>query len=310
VQTGVEMLDVDPVTFDRAYNGVANSTLWFVSHLLFDTASAPVFDARTTREWEAYRQYDDAFAEALARNAAPGAAVLVQDYHLALTPRQLRERRPDLRSALQPHPVGAAGVLLPVADDVARELLLGMLGRRRGRLPLAPLGRRVRALLRGRCSARAGTAGTSATRAGAPGCRCTRWAWTPRAARRGRRAGGPGPAPAAAGRRRRPAAGAPDRPHRAEQEHRAGWRPTASCCAPGPSGTSGRAPRLRLPVAARPARVPRLHRRGAAGRARGQRAVRPPGGCPCTSRSATTTRARWPRTRWPTSCSSTRCATA
>ena len=129
VQPGVEMLDLDPVTFDRAYNGVANSTLWFVSHLLYDTASAPVFDARTAREWEAYRAYDDAFAEALARDAAPGATVLVQDYHLALTPRQLRERRPDLRIGHFSHTPWAPPeyfCLLP--DEVAREVLLGMLG--------------------------------------------------------------------------------------------------------------------------------------------------------------------------------------
>ena len=129
VQTGVEMLDVDRVTFDRAYNGVANSTLWFVSHLLFDTATAPLFDSRTAREWEAYRAYDDAFAEALARNAAPGAAVLVQDYHLSLTPRQLRERRPDLRIGHFSHTPWAPPeyfCLLP--DEVAREVLLGMLG--------------------------------------------------------------------------------------------------------------------------------------------------------------------------------------
>jgi trehalose 6-phosphate synthase len=129
VQPAVEMLDVDPVTFDRAYNGVANSTLWFVSHLLYDTATSPVFDARTAREWEAYRAYDDAFAEALARHAAPGAAVLVQDYHLALTPRQLRDRRPDLRIGHFSHTPWAPPeyfALLP--DAVARELLLGLLG--------------------------------------------------------------------------------------------------------------------------------------------------------------------------------------
>ncbi len=129
VQPGVEMLDLDPVTFDRAYNGVANSTLWFVSHLLYDTASAPVFDARTDRLWEAYREYDDAFAGALARNAAPGAAVLVQDYHLTLTPQQLRERRPDLRIGYFSHTPWAPPeyfCLLP--DEIAREVLLGMLG--------------------------------------------------------------------------------------------------------------------------------------------------------------------------------------
>ncbi|MBC7373441.1 MAG: trehalose-6-phosphate synthase, partial [Frankiales bacterium] len=42
VSPGVVMLDLDPVTFDRAYNGVANALLWFVAHLLFDTATAPV----------------------------------------------------------------------------------------------------------------------------------------------------------------------------------------------------------------------------------------------------------------------------
>ncbi len=129
VLPGVEMLDIDPVTFDRAYNGVANATLWFVAHLLYDTPTAPVFDARTRREWAAYRDYDDAFAEALARSAAPRAAVLVQDYHLALTPRQLRERRPDLRIGHFSHTPWAPPeyfCLLP--DDIAREVLLGMLG--------------------------------------------------------------------------------------------------------------------------------------------------------------------------------------
>lgn len=129
VPAGVEMLELDPVTFDRAYNRVANATLWFVSHLLYDTATAPVFDSRTRREWAAYRAYDDAFAAALAAAAAPGAAVLVQDYHLALTPRQLRERRPDLRIGHFSHTPWAPPEyfsLLP--DGVAREVLVGMLG--------------------------------------------------------------------------------------------------------------------------------------------------------------------------------------
>ncbi|MCW2613480.1 MAG: hypothetical protein JWN08_474, partial [Frankiales bacterium] len=129
VAPGVVMLDIDPVTFDRAYNGVANATLWFVAHLLFDTATAPLFDARSAREWEAYREYGDAFAAALAEQAAIGATVLVQDYHLALTPRQLRERRPDLRIGHFSHTPWAPPEyfsLLP--DDVGREVLLGMLG--------------------------------------------------------------------------------------------------------------------------------------------------------------------------------------
>lgn len=51
--TPVRMLDIDPVVFDRAYNQVANSTLWFVAHLLYATASVPVFDERFRRAWAA-----------------------------------------------------------------------------------------------------------------------------------------------------------------------------------------------------------------------------------------------------------------
>ena len=127
--TQLRMLDIDPVTFDRAYNSVANSTLWFVSHLLYATPSVPVFGERSRREWEAYVAYNDAFAAALAEEAAPGAAVLVQDYHLSVTPRLLRERRPDVRIAHFSHTPWAPPEyfrLLP--DTVARDLLTGLLG--------------------------------------------------------------------------------------------------------------------------------------------------------------------------------------
>jgi trehalose 6-phosphate synthase len=92
----VHMLEIDPGTFSRAYNAVANSTLWFVHHLLFDAASRPVFNGRFRREWASYRLYNQTFADALAANATPGAKVIVQDYHLTLTPHLVRERRPDL----------------------------------------------------------------------------------------------------------------------------------------------------------------------------------------------------------------------
>ena len=127
--TLVRMLEIDPVTFDSAYNSIANSTLWFVSHLLYATPSVPTFGERSRREWAAYASYNDSFAAAIAEEAAPGAAVLVQDYHLSLTPRQLRERRPDLRIAHFSHTPWAPPeyfALLP--DVVARDLLTGLLG--------------------------------------------------------------------------------------------------------------------------------------------------------------------------------------
>ncbi|MBV2152522.1 trehalose-6-phosphate synthase [Kitasatospora sp. SUK 42] len=125
----VRMLDIAPETFADAYNGVANSTLWFVHHLLYSTPTAPSFDAGFRTQWAAYQAYNAAFAEALAAEAAPNAAVLVQDYHLSLAPALLREIRPDLRIGHFSHTPWAPPEyyrLLP--DDVARAVLTGILG--------------------------------------------------------------------------------------------------------------------------------------------------------------------------------------
>ncbi|MEV6835247.1 trehalose-6-phosphate synthase [Streptomyces sp. NPDC051133] len=125
----VRMLDIDAAVHADAYNGIANSVLWFVHHMLYQTPLEPVFDAEFRRQWAAYEAYNRAFAEALAEEAAEGAAVLVQDYHLCLVPGMLRALRPDLRIGHFSHTPWAPPEyfgLLP--DDVAAELLNGILG--------------------------------------------------------------------------------------------------------------------------------------------------------------------------------------
>ncbi|MEU9960791.1 trehalose-6-phosphate synthase [Streptomyces sp. NPDC050982] len=128
-EDGVRMLDIDADTHEAAYNGIANSALWFVHHLLYQTPLEPVFDKEFRRQWAAYEAYNHAFAEALAEEAAEGAAVLVQDYHLTLVPRMLRELRPDLRIGHFSHTPWAPPEyfrLLP--DDIAAKVLGGILG--------------------------------------------------------------------------------------------------------------------------------------------------------------------------------------
>jgi trehalose 6-phosphate synthase len=125
----VRMLALDPHTYDRAYNGIANGTLWFTSHHLYDSATQPVFDSAWRREWAAYVEVNTAFADALAEEAGRGASVVVQDYHLSLVPRLLRERRPDVRIGWFSHtPWAAPDVFRMLPDDVATDLLTGILG--------------------------------------------------------------------------------------------------------------------------------------------------------------------------------------
>ncbi|MFF3613723.1 trehalose-6-phosphate synthase [Streptomyces sp. NPDC002580] len=128
-EDGVRMLAIDPEVHADAYNGIANSVLWFVHHLLYQTPLEPVFDAEFRRKWDAYRAYNRAFAEALAEEAAEGASVLVQDYHLCLVPGMLRELRPDLRIGHFSHtPWAPEDYFRMLPDDIRAELIGGMLG--------------------------------------------------------------------------------------------------------------------------------------------------------------------------------------
>ncbi|MDX3574392.1 trehalose-6-phosphate synthase [Streptomyces sp. ID05-47C] len=128
-EDGVRMLAVPADVHADAYNGIANSVLWFIHHLLYQTPLEPVFDAEFRRQWASYETYNRAFAEALAEEAAEGAAVLVQDYHLCLVPGMLRELRPDLRIGHFSHtPWAPVDYFALLPTDIRAQLLRGMLG--------------------------------------------------------------------------------------------------------------------------------------------------------------------------------------
>jgi trehalose 6-phosphate synthase len=131
-RSAVRMLDIPPDTFDRAYNGVANSTLWFIHHMLYDLPGQPRFGAGFIVDWESFRAYNRAFAVALAGacdgQPRPPRAV-VQDYHLSLVPRMLAELRPGVKIAHFSHTPWAPPEYYSVLPDaVAREVLEGILG--------------------------------------------------------------------------------------------------------------------------------------------------------------------------------------
>ena len=73
------------------YYGLANSGLWPLCHVTF---TRPTFD---DRHWEAYREVNALFADAVIEEAGDRPAlVFIQDYHFGLLPRMLKERNPNL----------------------------------------------------------------------------------------------------------------------------------------------------------------------------------------------------------------------
>jgi trehalose 6-phosphate synthase len=125
----VRMLPIDPATMTGAYTSIANTTLWYLHHVLIDSANPLVFDAAWRRDWASYVAYNEAFADAISAESAERARVLAQDYHLTVLPAMVRARRPDLRISLFTHtPWADPGTFALLPRDVATALLEGMLG--------------------------------------------------------------------------------------------------------------------------------------------------------------------------------------
>jgi len=130
-EDGLDLLPVviDDATYRQAYDVVANTTLWYCHHHLFDLPHRPRFDRHWREAWEGYRAYNRAMADVVAARAGEGADVLVQDYHFSLLGRMLAEARPDLRTVHFLHtPFAAPAMLAVLPDDVRAELLEGMAG--------------------------------------------------------------------------------------------------------------------------------------------------------------------------------------
>ncbi len=77
------------------YEGISNQGLWPLCHVVF---LRPRF---TIRDWQQYQKVNRRFAEAVLEEVGDGPAyVWVQDYHLCLVPKYLREARPDLTTGI------------------------------------------------------------------------------------------------------------------------------------------------------------------------------------------------------------------
>jgi trehalose-6-phosphate synthase len=105
------------------YFGFSNEGLWPLCHIAH---TRPIFRAG---DWKKYREVNQMFAEAVLDEMAGAQkpVVIVQDYHFALLPRLIKQRRPDARVAIFwhiPWPNPEAFGICPWQ----RELLDGLLG--------------------------------------------------------------------------------------------------------------------------------------------------------------------------------------
>lgn len=128
----VRYLDIEPDVFDAYYNHISNRVLWFMHHYLWDTVRSPAFADHVRAAWACYVDVNRRFAQVLAEEgerAAVEPAYLVQDYHLALVPRFLRELRPEALIAHFSHTsIAGPTYFRMLPDSMHEQMLEGMLG--------------------------------------------------------------------------------------------------------------------------------------------------------------------------------------
>jgi trehalose 6-phosphate synthase/phosphatase len=108
---------------DLFYLGFCNKTLWPLFHYF------PTYTEYNQEYWENYRKVNQHFADTIVEIAEPNDMVWIQDYHLMLLPRLLRQQRPDLLTGFFlhiPFPSFEIFRLLPLLWKT--ELLNGVLG--------------------------------------------------------------------------------------------------------------------------------------------------------------------------------------
>lgn len=120
---------VAPEIGRAAYDVIANGTLWFLYHGLFDHARRPRFDRVWHEAWDRYSMFNEAFADTIAEEASTGATVVVNDYHLALVGRYLSRRRPDLATVFFSHTPFCPPEDLAMLPDRARWDLMESMSR-------------------------------------------------------------------------------------------------------------------------------------------------------------------------------------
>lgn len=100
----VKFISPDEATYDGYYNEISNPLLWFLQHSMWDVPRAPMIDKQTWNAWDqGYLPVNRLFARATAEQIerlGVSSLVMLQDYHLYLTPRFLQEIQPRPRPTI------------------------------------------------------------------------------------------------------------------------------------------------------------------------------------------------------------------
>lgn len=95
----VQFIKTEEDIYNRFNGKFANPLLWFIHHSMWFSPYSPCADDELHQAWDSYQYVNSMFAEAISDDVSKSEKtpiVMLQDYHIYLTPKLIREQHPDV----------------------------------------------------------------------------------------------------------------------------------------------------------------------------------------------------------------------
>lgn len=127
----LQFIKTEEDIFNRFNGKFANPLLWFIHHSMWNPPYSPCADEEMHQAWDSYQYVNTKFAEAIGEDISTSnktPIVMLQDYHIYLTPKMIREQHQDVLMSQFVHiPFPAPETFQQLPNHMQIEILEGML---------------------------------------------------------------------------------------------------------------------------------------------------------------------------------------
>lgn len=95
----VQFIKSEEAVYNQFNGKFANPLLWFIHHSMWNPPYSPCADEELHQAWESYKHVNSLFADAISEDihrSKKTPIIMLQDYHIYLTPKMIRKEYPDV----------------------------------------------------------------------------------------------------------------------------------------------------------------------------------------------------------------------
>jgi trehalose 6-phosphate synthase len=127
----VQFVKTEEEVYNNFNGKFANPLLWFIHHSMWNPPYSPCADDELHQAWDSYQYVNSKFAEVIGddvSNSEKTPIVMLQDYHLYLTPKLIRKQHPDVLMSQFVHiPFPSPEIFQQLPDHMQEEILESVL---------------------------------------------------------------------------------------------------------------------------------------------------------------------------------------